>query len=66
MDKVQIYDYVPYDFMSLHTPIIYFVDSFLSLKENELWYSMRPIKHDIIADINGSICLVQELLDEYY
>ena len=59
--KLQIYDYVPYDFMSLLTPMIYLVDSFYSLKDNALWYKMRNISNDIIADINGEVCSVDEL-----
>lgn len=58
---LQIYDYVPYDFIILHTPIIYFVDSFYSLKNNALWYNMRTSKNDIIIDINGAICSIEEL-----
>ena len=65
-DKVQIYDYAPYSFMRFHTPFVYFVDSFLSLKDNALWYSIRQTEKDVIADINGALCLVQELLDNLY
>lgn len=64
--NLQIYNYVPYDFMNLHAPIIYFVDSFLSLKNNALWYQMRNSKKDIIIDINGAICSIEDLLSENY
>lgn len=64
--SLQIYDYVPYDFMSLHTPIIYFVDSFYSLFNNALWYKMRNTERDIIIDINGVICSVEELKNDSY
>lgn len=59
--SLQIYDYVPYDFITLHTPIIYFVDSFLSLKDNALWYKMRNTEKDIIIDINGAVCSISDL-----
>lgn len=65
-DKIQIYDYVPFYFMHFHTPFVYFVDSFLSLRENALWYNTHQSDRDIIADINGALCLVQELLDNSY
>lgn len=64
--SLQIYDYVPYDFITLHTPIIYFVDSFLSLKDNALWYKMRNIENDIIIDINGAVCSISDLLKGIY
>lgn len=64
--SLQIYDYVPYDFIHLHTPIIYFVDSFYSLANNALWYKMRNSEKDIIIDINGIICSVKELLTNSY
>lgn len=66
INHLQIYDYVPYDFISLHTPIIYFVDSFFSLKNNALWYKMRNIKNDIIIDINGAICTIEEVQNGNY
>ncbi len=59
--SLQIYDYVPYDFITLHTPIIYFVDSFLSLRDNALWYNMRNAEKDIIIDINGAVCSIADL-----
>lgn len=65
-NDLQIYDYVPYDFINLHTPIIYFVDSFYSLKNNALWYKMRNSKKDIIIDINGAICTTEELQSGKY
>lgn len=66
IQDLQIYDYVPYDFLSLCTPIIYFVDSFYSLVNNALWYKMRNSERDIIIDINGAICSVEELLSNNY
>ncbi len=65
-NDIQIYDYVPYDFIDLHTPIIYFVDCFYSLKNNALWYKMRNTKRDIIIDINGAICSIEDLQNENY
>ncbi|MDO5556439.1 MAG: glycosyltransferase [Clostridia bacterium] len=66
LDNMQIYDYVPFDFTNFHTPIIYFVDSFISLKDNALWYKMRNISRDIIIDINGAICSIEELQNGIY
>lgn len=66
INNLQIYDHIPYDFMNLQTPIIYFVDSFYSLERNTLWYIMRNEKKDIIIDINGAICAVEELQSGKY
>lgn len=64
--NLQLYDYIPYDFMALNSPIIYFVDTFISLRNNALWFKMRDTNRDIIIDINGSICSIDELLSDNY
>lgn len=66
VNNLQIYDYVPYDFINLYTPIIYFVDSFYSLINNALWFKMRNTKDDIVIDINGAICTIDELKNGIY
>lgn len=64
--NLQLYDYIPYDFVTLQTPFIYFVDSFISLQNNAFWYNMRNNKNDIIIDINGAICSIDELVKGIY
>lgn len=64
--NLQLYDYVPYDFVTLHTPFIYLVDSFLALQNNAFWFIMRNTENDIIIDINGAICSINELVKGIY
>ena len=59
-------NYVPYDFVTLHTPFIYLVDSFLALQNNAFWFIMRNTENDIIIDINGAICSINELVKGIY
>lgn len=66
INTLQIYDYVPYDFINLKASILYFVDSFYSLKNNALWYKMRNSEEDIIVDINGAICTIGDLINNNY
>lgn len=64
--NVQLYDYVPYDFVTLQTPFIYLVDSFIALQNNAFWYSMRNCKNDIVIDMNGAMCSIDELVKGIY
>lgn len=66
ISNLQLYDYVPYDFVTLHTPFIYLVDSFLALQNNAFWFIMRNTENDIIIDINGAICSINELVKGIY
>lgn len=61
--SVQIYDYLPFSFANVQSPVIYVVDSVLSLKNNRFWTVMRDISRDIAVDINGNICLLSEVIN---
>ena len=60
---IQIYDVVPYYFMNYTTPLIYFVDYFPSLKDNEIWRNMRNTQYDLVFDIAGNIVLLNDLIN---
>jgi GT2 family glycosyltransferase len=39
----------------LRVPVVYFVDRFLSLRDNEVWCRIRPCEHDVVVDRHGTI-----------
>lgn len=62
-NTIQIYDVVPYYFMNYSTPIIYFVDYFPALKDNEIWKNMRNTQNDLVFDASGNIVLFDDLVN---
>lgn len=50
-----LYNTMPLAMLNIHEPIIYFVDSFLSLFDNCYWWKMRDFRHDIVIDRNGNV-----------
>lgn len=61
-DIIQIYDYVPYSFMHICVPLIYFVDYFPSLQGNYIWREMRDTKQDIVMDSHGNIVMLDDII----
>lgn len=59
---IQIYDSLPYTFMNIRVPIIYFVDYFPSLQNNQIWCRMRDTKYDIVLDSHGNIVLLDDIV----
>jgi len=60
---IQIYDCVPYSFMNIRVPIIYFVDYFPSLKDNHIWCKMRDTQNDLVMDLHGNIVLLDDIVN---
>lgn len=52
---LSLYDYVSLDLIDLRTPILYFVDTFISLFNNQLWFRMRDISNDLVIDRHGNV-----------
>lgn len=61
---LQIYDALPYTFMNAKIPIIYFVDYFPSLKNNQIWAHMRDIKKDLVLDSHGNLVRLEDIILE--
>ena len=53
-----------FDFITLNTPILFFVDTFCSLFNNSLWFKMRNISHDIVIDRHGNILPLDEIAEQ--
>ena len=53
--QIVLYNNSSFEFIDLVTPIIYFVDTFVALFNNKLWFQMRNIQHDLVVDRHGNI-----------
>lgn len=60
---IQIYDEVPYSFMNVEIPIIYFVDYFPALQNNQIWNCMRNIKDDLVLDCHGNLQYLKDIIN---
>lgn len=54
-EHIVLYNNASFEFIDIVTPIIYFVDTFVGLFNNKLWFQMRNIQHDIVVDRHGNI-----------
>lgn len=61
-NAIQIYDELPYTFMNINIPLIYFVDYIPSLQNNIIWSHMRDIKKDLILDCHGNIVFLKDII----
>lgn len=61
-DFIQIYDELPYTFMNVNIPLIYFVDYAPSLQNNVIWSRMRNIQKDIVLDCHGNIVFLKDII----
>lgn len=59
---LQIYDALPYTFMNVQIPIIYFVDYFPSLENNRIWARMRDITKDLVLDSHGNLVRLEDII----
>ncbi|MCM1023472.1 MAG: glycosyltransferase [Prevotella sp.] len=64
-NTIQIYDVIPYYFMNYTTPLVYFVDYFPSLKENEIWKNMRNTQYDLVFDASGNIVPLDDIINGF-
>ncbi len=54
-EKIVLYNDSSFEFIDLITPILYFVDTFVALMDNELWFHMRNINNNLVIDRHGNI-----------
>lgn len=58
---VPLFETLGFNIMKQNIPIIYFVDRFVALEKNELWWQNRASTSDIVVDRNGNILPVQNI-----
>ncbi|MBO5478756.1 MAG: glycosyltransferase [Clostridia bacterium] len=61
-NPIQIYDELPYTFMNVNLPIVYFVDYIPALQNNIIWQHMRNIERDLVLDCHGSLVYLSEII----
>lgn len=59
--KVELYDLVSLNLIDFVVPLLYFVDSAESLKNNVIWCKVRNTENDIVIDVNGELYSLKEL-----
>lgn len=57
-----LFDLLGYHIMIQRSPIVYFIDRFVSLKNNAYWWSERQNNEDIVIDRNANILAVHDAL----
>ena len=63
--QLQLYDFIPLDFLKHTAPIIYFVDQIKSLRDNKIWNHLRDVSQDIAVDFHGNILSLKEIQELY-
>jgi GT2 family glycosyltransferase len=61
LDRINLIAALGYNLLQTRTPIIYFVDRFISVQDNHLWASLRPHSNDLVIDRNANISTIQAL-----
>lgn len=59
--RVQLYNYIPTELIDCAVPFLYFVDSFTSLFDNEIWFRLRDIRRDLVIDRQGNIINLSDI-----
>ena len=65
-EHISLHDVISFNYIDLATPILYFVDYFVSLHNNSLWFSLRDISKDIVIDRHGNIVPAISIFDKSY
>ena len=59
--KIDFINFVPHIIRNYKVPILYFVDNFVSFKQNNLWKNCRKNFNDIVVDRNANIELLSNI-----
>lgn len=62
--RESLYDILGYEVMKFEVPIIYFVDRFISILDNEYWWENRDYSNDVVVDRNANIIFVTSVLED--
>lgn len=54
-ESITLYETLSFNYIDLATPILYFVDTFIGLFHNKLWFELRNIQYDLVIDRHGNI-----------
>jgi GT2 family glycosyltransferase len=60
---ISLIDHVGLNVLESRTALLYFVDRFISLRENRMWFDMRVRKNDLVVDRNANVALLAEVVN---
>ena len=61
IEQINLCDYIPTRKIYSNVPFIYFVDSFMSLYNNDLYFKIRDISNDIVIDRQCNIIPLDQI-----
>lgn len=61
-DQESLYDLLGYQIMVKKVPVIYLVDRYISIVENNYWWASRNYESDIVVDRNANIMRVAKII----
>lgn len=62
-EHIVLYNDSSFEFIDMTTPILYFVDTFVALFDNKLWFKLRNIQYDLVVDRHGNILPLSLIAD---
>jgi GT2 family glycosyltransferase len=63
LSSLSLVDHVGLNVLQTNASILYLVDRFISLKDNQMWFEMRPYKNDLVVDRNANVCLLSDVIN---
>ena len=58
---IALHQTISFNLIDCDSPLLYFVDTFVSLFQNDLWFKMRNIYSDVVIDRHGNILPCTEI-----
>lgn len=55
LQALPLHQFVSFNLIDCNSPILYFVDTFIGMFSNDLWFRMRDISKDLVIDRHGNI-----------
>jgi len=61
--SLSLIDHLGVNILESRTAILYFIDRFISLQPNRMWFDMRRRKDDLVVDRNANVALLAEVVN---
>lgn len=59
--NIYLHQTIPFDLLDIGVPLLYFVDTFTALFDNDLWFQNRDVSNDLVIDRHGNIYSLVEI-----
>jgi GT2 family glycosyltransferase len=63
LSAISLIDQLGLSVLQSRTAVLYFVDRFISLRDNQMWFDMRRRKDDLVVDRNANVVLLSEVVN---